>query len=179
MIMPRTYYIGIDLGKSGGIACIDSDEKIISLMPMPESIETQIQALDSLCRQLAEDDPLAKIHITMEQTSPRPHEGVISVSTFAKHCGGIYAVCMFLAMMQDNVIPPQRIAPTLWKKRFNLVDSKLTKYEKKKIAVDLVNSKYDLDLKYKDNGLSDALLIAVFSKLEAKDAYRECKKSTE
>lgn len=178
-MIPQDYYIGIDLGKTGGIACIDHKREIISLSPMPELVENQIRLLDELCKQISCDDPLARIHITMEQTSARPGEGVVSVSTFAKHCGGIYYTCMFLALIYDNVMMPQRIAPALWKKAFDLIDSKLSKYEKKQMAVTLVNEKYGLDLKYKDNGISDALLIALYSKLEAEDAYRKCKELTE
>lgn len=161
--MTSNYYIGIDLGKSGGISCINNGE-ILGQYSMPITEETIIAMLFGYVKSLLKIDKYAIIKFVMEKTSPRPNEGVVSVSTFARHCGGVYYTCLLLSMLYvNNVLLPIRIAPATWKKHFELLDSKLSKYDKKKLSVDYVNKRFGQSLTYNKNGIADAILIALYS----------------
>lgn len=159
-------YIGIDLGISGGIAVINYAGTILNLYRMPKTPEEQISLLLTIVDQLT-----GPIYIYMEQVSARPGEGVSSVHKFGYHCGGIYYTCMLLSIENDNVVAPTRISPTLWKKHFGLIDSTISKYEKKKLSVTYVNNIYNKSLKYSDNGLADAILIAEYARTEINAQY--------
>ncbi|MFA5453647.1 MAG: hypothetical protein WC248_08750 [Candidatus Methanomethylophilaceae archaeon] len=171
---PPIYYLGIDLGKTGGLALLNSAGKIVTYEAMPETPEEIIKSLINLCSWALEGEVQASVHIVMESVSPRPEEGVVSVATFAKHCGGVYYTCIMIHLTMDGVQFPSRIAPMLWKKTFGLIDSKASKYEKKKASVDFVNARYKQGFKYKDNGITDAILIAEHARLEVENAQQEC-----
>lgn len=160
--MTSRFYVGIDLGKSGGITLVTSGNVIIQ-WPMPPTDELIVSALMNIVKLIFSINQDPTITIIMEQTSPRPNEGVVSVSTFAKHCGGVYYACLLLSMLYNkNLKKPLKIAPATWKKHFGLLDSKLSKYDKKKLSVDYVNKRFNQSLTYSRNGIADAILIALY-----------------
>lgn len=160
--MDSKFYIGIDLGKSGGLSCIQ-DGNIVYQEQMPKTERDIVTELHCLVMTIMSKAPNANITIAMEKISPHPGEGVVSVATFANHCGGISYTCTCLHMMyRKHVNEVVRIAPTTWKKHFGLLDSKISKYDKKKLSVDYVNKRFGQSLTYSRNGISDAILIALY-----------------
>ena len=162
-------YVGIDLGKTGGIAVVDGvDGKVLDLYDMPATELEIVTALHDTIKELREVGKQA-IVIGMEQTSARPGEGVVSVRTFALNCGGVYYTCLLLSELYDN-ITVSRISPALWKKHFGLISPKASSWQRKKDSVDYVNTKFKMNLKYNKNGIADALLIAQYLRCEADNA---------
>ena len=165
-VLPQLACIGIDLGKTGGIAVLSTTDGLMDLCDMPQTEEEIVELLYGTVEDLKESG-YRNITIAMEQTSSRPGEGVVSVRTFALNCGGIYYTALFLAMLNPG-ITVSRIPPALWKKHFGLISPKATAYQKKKDSVDFVNRKFNMSLRYNKNGLADALLIAHYILEESK-----------
>ena len=162
------YSIGIDLGKTGGIAVFSDDSVMYGYWPMPPTESAIVDRLITLYEGLLRRSPRATISTTMEMVHAMPGEGVSSVATFANHSGGVYGACVAISKMMDRVDLPLRILPSEWKKHFGLIDAKASKYEKKKMSVDYVNKEYYTKFKYVDNGITDAILIARYM-VEKKD----------
>lgn len=94
-------YIGIDPGKSGGIAFIpERGEPWVDKMP-----ETDRDLFDLLETQ-DEWEPFALI----ENVSSSPQQGVVSAFTFGKGYGAL------LMALTARGIPYERVAPGVWQK---------------------------------------------------------------
>lgn len=168
IIDPHSVYFGVDLGKTGGLALIDAAGEILNCQGMPNTPESIINTTIEWIEELVDGDTDVKIYPIMEQVNAMPGEGVSSVFKFGYHCGGMFY--MFEALRQkypDNIMYAVRIAPILWKKKFGLINSELSKYEKKKLSVDYANELFNLSIKYSDNGIAEAILIAEYLRLEA------------
>ena len=160
----RKLFMGIDLGKTGGIALLDEEGEILLLESMPqdhEIVKRFFQIFDEYIE-------ASTIDVLMEHTSARPGEGVVSVRTFGYHCGGIYFMLESLRMVhgEDN-ISIAKVHPMLWKKHYGLTMPDESSWEKKKAGVERANSIFKTKIKNSNNGQADALLIALY----ARDSY--------
>lgn len=158
----KNLFIGIDIGKSGGVAIVDEEGEILFLKPMPEYHEFARFMLNALDEYVESTNVI--IECTMEHVGAMPGEGVSSVFKFGYGSGLIYGTMVMLSELHIPVLMPERISPMLWKKMFGLLGKDLSKYDKKKLSVDYVNKKYKMNLTYSKNGLADALLIAEYSR---------------
>jgi crossover junction endodeoxyribonuclease RuvC len=158
----KNIFIGIDIGKSGGVAIVDEEGKVLFLKPMPDYQEFARLMLDALDEYVEASN--VKIECTMEHVGAMPGEGVSSVFKFGYGSGLVYGTMILLSELYIPLLMPERISPMLWKKMFGLLGKELSKYDKKKLSVDYVNKAYKMNLTYSKNGLADALLIAEYSR---------------
>ncbi len=172
--MMKNIFIGIDIGKNGGIAMIDEDGALLLLKEMPDYSEFPKFILDNITEYAEASN--TNIECTMEHVGAMPGEGVSSVFKFGYGSGLIYGTMLMLSEIYDTVLRPERITALLWKKMFGLVGHNLSKYEKKKISVDYVNKTYNKHLKYCQNGMADALLIAEYSRIMFIKAREDARK---
>jgi len=159
-------YIGIDIGKKGGVACIRDGAVSIQKIPIIDSKINHEELVNMLINLVAKASllchPQDGIYIAFESTSARPQEGVSSAFVFGLSSGGVLYTALALKHLVKEVADVMKIAPSKWKKHFGLIAPELSKYEKKKLSVAYCNDKYGMELKQTEDGLADAILIAQY-----------------
>ena len=139
-------YIGIDVGKKGGIAVI-SDEVIV----YPYSDD----CLKTDCEKVKCQD----VFCIVEKVGAMPGQGVTSMFNFGKSFGYI------LGVLEANKIPYQLVSPQIWKKEFNLL--KKDKAESIKVCKRLYPAVSLLPTERctkESDGMAEALLISTYGK---------------
>lgn len=136
-------FIGIDPGKSGGIATIDENGNV-KVIKMPETDCDLWEALGGFGHDI---DPFAII----EKVGPMPKQGVVSVWTFGEGYGKL------LMALCAAAIPYEHVLPAKWQKAMGCL-SKGDKNTTKRKAQELFpNIKVT-------HAIADALLIAEYNR---------------
>ena len=151
-------FVGIDPGKEGGIALLDSTGAIIRTDLMPV-VGSDIDIREVRYMLPTHDD----LHVTLELQRVMALQG--GKLTTGKNWGRLLALC------ELEGIPHQIITPAQWSQHFK-IKSKLPKAEKKqhsfaaarRIWGDAFN---DLKIGVSKDGMVDALLIARYAKDKA------------
>jgi crossover junction endodeoxyribonuclease RuvC len=105
--------VGVDPGKSGGIAAVGGEAAIV--FPMPESSQAIFGMLFDLTKE--RNYP---VHVFMEKSQPMPKQGVSSVYSYGHHNGFIEGCLTALK------IPYTLIKPQAWQRTQHVgTDSKL------------------------------------------------------
>lgn len=153
--------IGIDPGLKGGLAAIDSEDMkpVVRRMPVLDGV---VDAT-GLARWMGDDIGEAwgcipaAIMVMVEKSQPFPKMGVVSAFKFGQAYGAILATCESLDMSY-RVVRPQE-----WKKVI------LKGYAKGKEASVLYCKRRfpDLKLKKTDDGIADAICIALYGLQES------------
>jgi len=137
------YYLGIDVGKNGGVVLLNENKNIIASSKMNEMF------LFNILRNYN------NIFAFVERVHSMPKQGVKSTFTFGYNLGFIIGV------LQSHGVEYELIEPLAWKKYFSLI--KKDKKESCKKALELDNT---LKCYGKRNGLldgiCDAYLICVY-----------------
>ncbi len=157
-------FIGIDLGKKGGIAILNQDKKIIKCLKMPfisiagEEI-VDIGAIESFLKD-TRTRGLQKICIEDIHCGRFPRTAYSIGSQKGSILAGLYSV-------KDIV---ELVSPQKWKKHFMLSTSSIKKTDKKKQSVAICEKYYHLDSHHwtgkkggKLDGIAEAILIARYS----------------
>ncbi len=169
--MNKTFVIGIDPGKNGGIVSL-TNGKITTIDAMPSSIE----ALWSHFEFLGFPNMIRKesTYVFLEQVHSMPTDGVRSAFTFGHHNGVLDTILV------RNGCMLHRVTPAKWMDYFNLKrDIKETKYNYKKRLVEFAKSKsskrfqMSLSGEYGRAGITlktaDAYLIALYGYNQIKE----------
>ena len=99
---PGTFYVGIDPGKSGGIALVDWTGAILEVVKMPaEPLEVFTVLRDMVGNR-------GRTRVTLERVHSMPGQGVVSVFTFGRGFGGLE---MALAALGQT---PRLVEPARW-----------------------------------------------------------------
>lgn len=106
------YYIGIDPGKTGGIAIIDEEKKVIINIEMPVTSAKEVNAayLYTLLTSIK-----GETFCVIEKSQSMPKQGVKSTFSYGVGYGEVRAT------LKASLTPFQEVAPMAWKKEFNLV----------------------------------------------------------
>jgi crossover junction endodeoxyribonuclease RuvC len=150
-----SYVIGIDPGISGAIA-VFRDGKLESVVDMPtveiasgKTIKRHISA--ATLRNILELDMYQFSHVVIEKVGAMPGQGVTSMFNFGRSAGIIEGVVAALRM------PHTYVTPAAWTKA---VGRPAGKDASRMRAMELFPAKADLFKRAKDDGRSDAALIA-------------------
>lgn len=136
-------FIGIDPGKSGGIALIFEDG-MVDTFKMPESDKDLIETLSDSASGM-------EAFAIIEKVGPMPKQGVVSVWTFGEGYGKL------LMALCAAAIPYERVLPAKWQKAMGCL-SKGDKNTTKRKAQELFpNIKVT-------HAIADALLIAEYNR---------------
>lgn len=108
----KTLFIGVDPGKKGGIACIDTVNGICYTEPYSD------KALIDLCRDEGLFSNTEHIMCCLEKVGAMPGQGVVSMFSFGQSVGYIKGV------LESFRIPYQEITPQKWKREFGLTSDK-------------------------------------------------------
>lgn len=140
-------YIGIDPGKSGGIAVLN-DRGVVGAWPMPDT-ERDTFDLIKECTASPDEDTAAVI----EYVRSRPGQGVASMFTFGKSYGGLR-----MALVATGV-PFQEVTPGSWQKAFGLTSQQHATQTAKKNANKARAQELFPNIKI-THAIADALLLA-------------------
>lgn len=105
----KTLFIGIDPGKSGGIAYIDAEHGFVCTEPYSD------KALIDLCSDASKG---GQVICCLEKVGAMPGQGVVSMFSFGQSVGYIKGV------LESFRIPYQEITPQKWKREFGLSSDK-------------------------------------------------------
>lgn len=141
-------YIGIDPGKSGGIAVID--EYTNERWAIPYSDEELLKTADYAM----EYDCIC----CLEKVGAMPGQGVTSMFNFGKAYGYIKGV------LEAFGIPYQEISPQKWKKEFGLNSDKTASVEVCRRLFPDVNLLATPRCKKAHDGMAEALLLAEYAR---------------
>lgn len=141
------YFIGIDIGKNGGIAIICDGERLTAT-----AVPYSDQQLLDICRILKNSV------VTVEKVGAMPKQGVKSMFNFGREFGYVLGV-LDAFNMQYEVVPPQR-----WKKHFNVTADKQTSIQKAHELYPKVNLRRTDRCRTDHDGMAEALLIAEYGR---------------
>ena len=144
-------YIGIDPGKSGGIAVL-SDERI-EVKKCPETV----QDMAFLFALILHETPPSHVLVMIERVWARPHDGRSSVFTFAQNYG------RWEGIIASHEITPHYVTPQVWMKALGC-PSKLKKQVRKNYLKELSKKKYPDIARKLTLKTADAMLIADYAK---------------
>jgi crossover junction endodeoxyribonuclease RuvC len=113
----KTLFIGIDPGKKGGIALIDTEENISVTAPYSD------KELIDLCRDASYGRSRQEIVCCLEKVGAMPGQGVVSMFNFGQSVGYIKGV------LEAFRIPYQEVTPQKWKREFGLTSDKAVSAE--------------------------------------------------
>ena len=148
----KTLFIGIDPGKSGGIACIDTETKIVYTIPYND------KALIDLCRNEGYGGNTEHIMCCLEKVGAMPGQGVVSMFSFGQSVGYIKGV------LESFRIPYQEITPQKWKREFGLTSDKAKSSEVCRKLFPDVSLLATPRCKKPHDGMAEALLMAEYAR---------------
>ena len=140
-------YIGVDPGKNGGIAIIDSDGAIA----FPFSEERLLIELDGIAQEY-------ECICYLEHVHAMPKQGVSSTFNFGMNFGFIQGV------LKAYNIPYELVTPQKWKKEFSCTSDKNTSIEVCKRLFPYVSLKATDRCRKDHDGMAEALLIAEYGR---------------
>lgn len=144
----KTLFIGIDPGKSGGIAYIDTKDNVSGTEPYSDT------ALIDLCI-LAQ---YSEVICCLEKVGAMPGQGVVSMFSFGKSVGYIKGV------LESFRIPYQEITPQKWKREFGLTSDKAASAEVCRKLFPDVCLLATPRCKKPHDGMAEALLMAEYAR---------------
>lgn len=147
----KTLFIGIDPGKSGGIAYIDMQDNVSVTIPYSDT------ALIDLCL-VASNDWNREVVCCLEKVGARPGQGVVSMFSFGQSVGYIKGV------LEAFRIPYQEIAPQKWKKEFGLNSEKAASAEVCRKLFPDISLLATPRCKKPHDGMAEALLMAEYAR---------------
>lgn len=141
-------YIGIDPGKKGGYAIIDSENDICATFPWDDS--TFMQHIAPLCGE--------EQIVCLEHVGPMPKQGVSSTFLFGREFGFIQGV------LRAYNIPFELVRPQKWKKEFSVTADKNTSIEVCKRLFPAVSLLPTERCRKESDGMAEALLMAEYAR---------------
>ena len=158
--VPYTYYIGVDPGKSGGLAVITPGGSVkVTVMPIAGD-EVSIAALADWVRKYCMND-MCVTHACIEKVHAMPKQGVTSMFKFGFVTGVVHGV------LGTYRIPIHLVTPHAWKSKV----LKGTKKDKAAAAAYCSRVYPDVNLlatersRKPHSGMADALCIARYAQL--------------
>ena len=144
-------YIGIDPGKNGGIAFIDTFQQSYDVYVFSE--ETLLKKLYRFSKYKTDS-----IKCELEKVNAMPGQGVVSMFNFGQNYGFIQGV------LKAYGIPYELVTPQKWKKEFSCTSDKNTSIEVCKRLFPNVNLKATDRCRKDHDGMAEALLLACYAK---------------
>lgn len=144
----KTLFIGIDPGKNGGIAYIDTEYNISSTYPYSD------KALVDLCN----ESIYSEVICCLEKVGAMPGQGVVSMFNFGQSVGYIKGV------LEAFRVPYQEITPQKWKKEFGLNSDKAASAEVCRKLFPDINLLATPRCKKPHDGMAEALLMAEYAR---------------
>ena len=142
-------YIGIDVGKNGGLALISSDGSYVAI-PWNDAEFAETMEDIYLCKD--------KAVAVVEKVGAMPKQGVVSMFNFGQSVGYIKGV------LESFRIPYQEITPQKWKGEFGLNSDKASSAEVCRKLFPEVDLFATPKSKKPHDGMAEALLMAEYAR---------------
>lgn len=146
----KTLFIGIDPGKNGGIAQIDTENGVICTEPYSDT------ALITACNEA--NYGTNGVICCLEKVGAMPGQGVVSMFNFGQSVGYIKGV------LESFRIPYQEITPQKWKREFGLSSDKAASAEICRKLFPDINLLATPRSKKPHDGMAEALLMAEYAR---------------
>ena len=146
----KTVFVGIDPGKSGGVACIDTETGICYTVPYSDKALIDLCSLESRKGQ--------NVMCCLEKVSAMPGQGVVSMFSFGQSVGYIKGV------LEAFGIPYQEITPKKWKSEFGLNSDKAASAEVCRKLFPDISLLATERCKKPHDGMAEALLMAEYAR---------------
>lgn len=146
----KTVFIGIDPGKTGGIACIDTESGICYTVPYNDKTLIDMCSYESRNGQ--------NVVCCLEKVGAMPGQGVVSMFSFGQSVGYIKGV------LESFRIPYQEITPQKWKREFSLTSDKAKSAEVCRKLFPDVSLLATPRCKKPHDGMTEALLLAEYAR---------------
>lgn len=141
-------YIGIDPGKSGAMAMINTDRDQVMVRPFDADEYQEALELFSV----------EKCFAVVERVSARPGQGVVSMFNFGENYGYIQG------MLKAYHVPHELVRPQAWKRMFAVTKDKATSIAVCKRLFPGVSLKRTQSCRTDSDGMAEALLIAEYAR---------------
>lgn len=144
--------IGIDCGKTGGVALLDMRGHLVDGFRMPTLRHGKRELVNTreISRRL---EPLdANTEIVIEQVGAMPNQGVTSMFNFGRHTGAVEGWSIV------HGVPVHWVTPQKWKKSFGLSSDKRASLDRARLEFG-DNSRWDV---LANDGIAEAALIALW-----------------
>ena len=148
----KTLFIGIDPGKKGGIAYIDTRDDLAVTMPYSDYY------LIELCADIHHREDAQTVMCCLEKVGAMHGQGVVSMFTFGQGVGYIKGV------LESFRIPYQEISPQKWKKEFGLSSDKAVSAEVCRKLFPDISLLATPRCKKPHDGMAEALLMAEYAR---------------
>lgn len=145
----QTLFIGIDPGKTGGIAFIDAETGLAATAPYSD------MELIQLC---SGNHKLVRCVCCLEKVGARPGQGVTSMFNFGQSVGYIKGV------LESFGIAYQEITPQRWKAEFGLNSNKAASVEVCRKLFPNVSLLASERCRKPHDGMAEALLMAEYAR---------------
>lgn len=151
-----TRIIGVDPGKNGAIALIDTEAWTIAISDMP--LEPGKGGKDAVSGAGVARifDAAAPDHVYIEDVWSSPQMGVVSSFNFGRNLGVLEGACASRAILT-------KVRPQEWKA---LTKTPRDKNEARRRAMQVFPCAYDLFARVKDDGRAEAALICFYAVLQ-------------
>ena len=144
--------VGIDPGRTGGIALYDSVmDELVGIHDMPGSVEGLVSILSCQMDLLILENVSAMTYV--DSSGQTRGQGAKAAFTFGQGFGEILGVCAALH------IPVKLIRPSVWKKLMGLSSDKSASREMARMKFPKDASSFN---RKKDDGRAEAALLALF-----------------
>ncbi len=143
--------LGIDPGKTGAIAVLDTDGRLLDVVDMPDVTGA---ALGAEVRMLLDDLAPHTVEVAwVERVGGRPGEGASRAFAFGAGWGGLLGALGALSVRVELV------APSAWKARMRLTKDKAACRQR---AMERWPADAERFRRIKDDGRAEAALIALY-----------------
>ena len=153
-----TAYVGIDPGMTGGIAYVTATGVLGDCVQMPTHDGEVSGWMLAQILEVYREDIQDRMVVVVENVHSMPKQGVSSTFKFGKSFG------IVLGVVQGMGLPMHRVTPQAWKKTHTLIGK--DKDASRGLATELWPSMSMHWSRKKDNGVSDAALIAEHARRE-------------
>lgn len=144
--------MGVDPGKTGALAMIDTDSWTLSVVDMPQEPATGGKIAVSptgVARLMDAADPA---YVMIEDVTASPQMGVTSSFNFGRSLGIVEGACASRAILS-------KVRPAVWK---TATQTPKDKSQARRRAMQLFPAAFDLFTRAKDDGRAEAALIAFY-----------------
>ncbi|UTC28686.1 ribonuclease H [Brevundimonas phage vB_BpoS-Marchewka] len=148
--------IGIDPGKNGALALIDTEVWTVAITDMPKEPGKGGKEAVSPAGVARLFDATAPDHVYIEDVWSSPQMGVVSAFNFGRNLGILEGASASRAMLT-------KVRPQEWK---TLTKTPKDKNEARRRAMQVFPCAYDLFSRAKDDGRAEAAMIAFYAVLQ-------------
>lgn len=148
--------VGIDPGKSGGVAILDDTGAFVGGIRTPLLQHGKRDLVDIRWIGSWVDNLMPRSgasHVVLEQVNAMPGQGVTSMFNFGRHTGAVEAYALSLG------VPVTWVTPQKWKGYFNLSKDKMASLDRARLEFG-DNALWRIKA---NDGIAEAALIALWS----------------